>query len=202
PPERHPPRPRALLRGARPPRPHAGDLVRVKTIEEDPMAQMQAGFPFWELEFKEDGGEKDPAAIDAFVAEAAAQGLTDLFVFSHGWNNDRPTAELLYKGFFGAMRKLVDDPALPKKRAAKIGTAGVLWPSILWPDEKAALESGQGGAAALGGGGEGGDLAAELKKVWSAPGQGETVDELVAMLDEQPRDEAALKEFKRKLNGL
>ena len=78
---------------------------------------------------------------------SSAGGITDLFIFSHGWNNDRDTAERLYRGFFGQLRKVVDDPALPKRRQARIGTAGVFWPSILWPDEQPEAAGGRRGGA-------------------------------------------------------
>lgn len=171
------------------------------------MAETVAGFPFWELAFDERGEPRDPAAIAAFLAEVPAQGLTDLFIFSHGWNNDRELAENLYRRFFGAMRHVLNDPALPKRRQARIGTAGVIWPAILFPDERPE-EAGDGaaglagGAAGLGDGGSEGDLAAELKKVFTSPQEQATVDELVLMLEERPRDEGALKEFKAKLASL
>src|ERR1044071_4435142 len=118
------------------------------------MPETIAGFPFWELAFDAQGQPRDRAAIDTFVAEVPARGLTDLFIFSHGWNNDRATARFLYKAFFNQLRKVVDDATPPRRRQATIGTAGVIWPSILFPDEQPGAGEG-GGAASLGGGAAG-----------------------------------------------
>jgi hypothetical protein len=159
-----------------------------------------AGFPFWELRFKEAGEPADSTAVANFIKEVKAQNLTDLFIFSHGWNNTPAAADILYRGFFGEMQKLLDNPNILKRRAATIGTAGVFWPSIKWPDEEA-VDS-VGGAASLSGDGAGEDLFVELKKVFTTPQQQQTLDELSALLDEQQRNEAALKQFKVKLREL
>src|SRR5882757_1084569 len=112
------------------------------------MSKIVAGFPFWEAAFDEDGKPQDSTAAAKAVVEIKAAGLTDLFVFSHGWNNDRTTAQKLYDGFFQQIRKLMEDTRFPKKRAASCGIVGVFWPSILWPDEQPEA-SAQGGAASL-----------------------------------------------------
>jgi hypothetical protein len=164
------------------------------------MAETVAGFPFWKLVFKKDGAPEKPQAIEAFVGEATSGGLTDLFIFSHGWNNDPVTANNLYKNFFGEVRKLIDDPNVPMKREASIGVAGVIWPSILWPENKSS-ES-EGGAASLGGGEEEVDLTGELKKVFTDPDQQQTLDELGELLDDKKRSHDALKQFKVKLSQL
>ena len=93
-------------------------------------------FPFWKVKFDKDANPVDPAAIDTFVSEVKSQGVTDLFIFSHGWNNDESAAAWLYQSFFGEVAKLMANPAVAKKNpAAKIGVVGIVWPSILWPDD-------------------------------------------------------------------
>jgi hypothetical protein len=166
------------------------------------MADQVAGFPFWAVRFDERGRFADPPAVERFVAELRAEAPTDLFVFSHGWNNDATMAERLYAGFFGEMRKLLDDPQTPRRRQAKIAVAGILWPSILWPDDGGG--EGKGGAAGLAPGLAAGepDLLGELAKVFTAPEQQETLGELAALLESQPRSEAALAGFKAKLDEL
>src|SRR4028119_1411638 len=141
------------------------------------MAETVSGFPFWELRFDKDAKPVDDAALQTFLREVKEQGLTDLFVFSHGWNNDPAVARRLYRGFFGEVRKLLDDAGVTKSRQAKVGTAGVIWPSILFPDEDTGADS-SGGAASLGGGGASGDFFTELRKVFVEPDQQPVLDEL------------------------
>src|ERR1700750_1911982 len=124
------------------------------------MAQTVAGFPFWEAAFDQDGKPQDATALTRAVQAIKAASLTDLFVFSHGWNNDHADAQRLYDRFFSEVRKLIDNAHLTKKRAARCGIVGVFWPSILWPDEQAnAAEQMGGGAAALGRAADPADLA-------------------------------------------
>lgn len=166
------------------------------------MAETVAGFPFWELRFDKDAKAVNEAALETFLREVKDQGLTDLFVFSHGWNNDPATARRLYKGFFGEVRKLLDNANLNKSRQTKVGTAGVIWPSILFPDEDLAAIS-DGGAASLGGETIGsGDLFTEIRKVFSEPEQQPVLDDLERLLNERKRSDAALREFKDKLGQL
>ena len=91
------------------------------------MSGQLAGFPFWALEFNEDGVLAGGAGT--VLQEIPAAQLTDLFIFSHGWNNDHNTAMNLYTGFFGEVRKLIDDD-VRNKAGTSIGVAGILWPSI------------------------------------------------------------------------
>ena len=93
-------------------------------------------FPFWKVKFDKEANPVDAAAVDTFVSEVKSQGVTDLFIFSHGWNNDESAAAWLYQSFFGEVAKLMANPGVAKKNAAaKIGVAGIVWPSILWPDD-------------------------------------------------------------------
>src|SRR5947209_7364328 len=161
------------------------------------MAETLNGFPFWILEFNKDGQPVDADAIDRFVGDVKSQGITDLFTFSHGWNNDRATALSLYQRFFGEMAKILEDQHVPKKNAgARIGLAGIVWPSILWPDDAASATmdvvpgSAGGGAASMAGGAapaaaveaSPGAINAELKKAYDEGRQQSLVDELTAML--------------------
>ena len=81
-------------------------------------------YPFWPLHFDAAAHLTEPVA-DAPSWQRAAGRLTDLFVFSHGWNNDGAMATQLYEAFFAEVAKL---PARPD---ASIGVAGVFWPSML-----------------------------------------------------------------------
>src|SRR5688572_23223113 len=135
------------------------------------MPEQMSGFPHWQVRFDENGREVEPEAARALIAELPAAGVTDLFVFSHGWNNDRATARGLYEGFFAEMRNLLDRTDLPgSRREGTIGTVGVIWPSMRWADEPGpAAASPSGGAAGVGGATEppsDAELVTQLKTVF------------------------------------
>src|SRR4051794_32194681 len=119
------------------------------------MAENPHDFPFWLVSFDKQGNPEDAGAIDRLIAGLASEKITDLFIFSHGWNNDRAAALALYNRFLGEMRKVLDSKPV-KSRTTRIGIAGVVWPSILGPDdaESASMDdvmAGGGGGVALGG---------------------------------------------------
>jgi hypothetical protein len=105
-----------------------------------------AGQRFWELTFDADG-DTDAGARGRFLTEVRDAGLTDLVVFSHGWNNDHRIATALYERFFGLLAG-----QLPAGRRDSVGLVGVFWPSQRWSDEPipdfAAAPAAGGGAAA------------------------------------------------------
>ena len=51
-----------------------------------------AGRPQWELHFDEKGKVTGGTSVADLVAGVAGRGVTDLFVFSHGWNEDEDSA--------------------------------------------------------------------------------------------------------------
>jgi len=106
-----------------------------------------AGLPFWELTFDADG-DTDAGARDRFLTEVRDAGITDLVVFSHGWNNDHRIATSLYERLFGLLAG-----QLPVARRDTVGLVGVFWPSQRWSDEPipdfAAAPAAGGAAAAV-----------------------------------------------------
>jgi hypothetical protein len=110
------------------------------------MTDSIAGFPFWDLTFDEDG-DPDTRTTDALLAETG--NLTDLYIFSHGWNNEHRTARRLYDAFLGLLgTQLNQDPR------GTVGFAGVYWPAKAWSDEPIpdftpAAAAGGGGVAAV-----------------------------------------------------
>ncbi|HEX9499541.1 MAG TPA: hypothetical protein VF926_14485, partial [Mycobacterium sp.] len=98
------------------------------------------------LVFDKDG-DIDQQTMDDLIAAIRADGITDLVVFSHGWNNDEAAAKSLYERWFGLLAAQVD----PDR---KIGYVGIRWPAQLWRDEPipefdAAPAADHGGAAGL-----------------------------------------------------
>jgi hypothetical protein len=157
------------------------------------MSDTMHGFPFWLVEFDDRGNPRDAGALNALTHEITTAALTDLYVFSHGWNNSPDDARHLYDGFFGEMAKILADPT-KKARDAVVGFAGVIWPAILWPDG----DAGSGGAVSV----SAPSLAPELKKVFVTPSQHAIVDELTRLLDERSPSDDALRRFKVQLRAL
>jgi hypothetical protein len=163
------------------------------------MSDTIAGFPFWSLQFDKDGNSD--ATVGTFLGELPEAGLTDLFIFSHGWNNDHATALDLYTGFFGAMRDVLDDGTAKLRPGVKIGCAGVFWPSILFPGDTTPPAS-DGGASSFSAGGEPPSLESELPKAFCDPDQQEKLKELIELLNTRPSNNEALLEFRDKLKSI
>jgi hypothetical protein len=163
------------------------------------MSVQQAGFPHWEAQFDEHGAAVDSTAIDTLVNEASA-GSSDLFIFSHGWNNDQATARSLYERFFGQMRQVLGS----RTTTAKIGTVGVIWPSMRWADEDQPGRT--GGAASLASGAPAtpsdDQLVLNLKSVFTEPNQQSALDAMAQLLRDRPKDQQALQQFQRLIGQL
>jgi hypothetical protein len=176
------------------------------------MADKLQGFPFWLLAFDKRGIPEDPGEIERLISGLKAAQITDLFIFSHGWNNDRATALALSDRFFAEVRKIVDNRA--PNSGTRIAIAGIIWPSILWPDdaESASMNqvmSGGGGATAVAG--ETPVRAAqatpeqildELRKGYDDEHQLHLLEDLTGMLQTPPGTDAALQAFRSRLGEL
>jgi hypothetical protein len=105
-------------------------------------------FPYFEVQFTQDGAIHDPKEAKGAVDGVAGAKITDLFVFSHGWNNDMDEARQLYRDFFASLRAVMTG----KKAAALAGkTFAIL--AVLWPSKKFAdSDLIASGAASLSGG--------------------------------------------------
>ena len=175
------------------------------------MTDTISGFPFWLLQFAKDASAVNPAAIDTMVREIKEQGITDLFLFSHGWNNDQTDAVSLYTRYFAQVRALIDDGTIAKARTAKIGIAGVVWPSILWPDDaptsgvQPVVPDPRGGGASMGGGPSAPPRVVSPAEIQAAiaphydANQQAILAELIAMLTAREGTQAAADAFKAKL---
>src|SRR5215207_9483092 len=99
-----------------------------------------AGLPYTEAQFNEKGAVESQVTLP--------QGTTDLFVISHGWNNDADEARALYRAFFKSFVAVAQPNDLPGR---EIAVVGVLWPAKRF-DELVAVSGTAvaGGAAGLG----------------------------------------------------
>lgn len=176
------------------------------------MADKLQGFPFWLLAFDKRGTPEDPAEIGRLLDGLKSEQITDLFVFSHGWNNDRTTALALYDRFFAEVRKLVDNRA--PNSATRVGVAGIIWPSVLWPDDAASASMDHvvtvgGGATAVAGAAPvpcsratPEQILDELRKGYDDSRQLHLLEELAGMLQHAPATDAALGAFRATLGEL
>lgn len=104
------------------------------------------GRPLFRLVFDADG-YIDPVTSAALTEGIRASALTDLVIFSHGWNNDEAAATSLYERWFKLLSPQLDP-------SYTVGFVGLRWPSQLWRDEPIPdfadeQDAGDGGAVAL-----------------------------------------------------
>ncbi|MEX2985148.1 alpha/beta fold hydrolase [Streptomyces sp. C36] len=147
--------------------------------------------PYWELTFDAEG-DPDAGARDALVRGVTERGLTDLVIFSHGWNNDRSTATLLYDRFLAPFPALLRDADSP----ARLGYAGVIWPSMRFTDEPIPDFPAQAAAPAATPAPAPCLEPATLRALARAfPGSESLLDRLAELLEQRPDDPARLEEF-------
>jgi hypothetical protein len=155
--------------------------------EERTMSEV-ADFPYFEVEFDKRGRVDDPDQVAALERHVVRDdGPTDLFVLSHGWNNDMAQARALYARLLGHLRDHLDAGAVPGLEGRRWSVFAVLWPSKKFADEDLIPS----GAAAAPGVDEG-DLDAALRDLHGffegddADDRLERARELVGRLDADP----------------
>jgi hypothetical protein len=87
---------------------------------------VQIPYPYFELEFDAKGKPTDAKQLTALIDGLRKNKTTDVFVISHGWNNDEKDAHALYQELFNnvkAQEKNVD------VSGRTFAVAGVIWPS-------------------------------------------------------------------------
>lgn len=153
-----------------------------------------AGWPHWEIQFDK-AGSTDAAGRAALLDQIADGGRTDLIIMSHGWNSSPSHARQLYQQWFGMLPQL-----LPAGSPFTVGTMGVIWPAMLWPDEPMPAPRADGGGAAglpepaVPPGPAGAPVAA-LDAVYPDPVQQQILAQLAALLDDQSPEPQALQQF-------
>ncbi|MEN4478740.1 serine-threonine protein kinase [Mycolicibacterium cosmeticum] len=98
------------------------------------------------LVFDKDG-DIDEQTMTELIGAIRAGDITDLVLFSHGWNNDEAAATSLYRRWF----ELLDEQVGGER---KVRYVGIRWPAQLWRDEpipgfEPAPAGGHHGGAAL-----------------------------------------------------
>lgn len=84
--------------------------------------------PFYAITFDKHGTCTSPKSADHLIGQLAAGAATDVLLYSHGWNNDFPTSEMLYDRFVKGMSDMA-------AAHGGLGAAfrpvfvGIVWPS-------------------------------------------------------------------------
>lgn len=86
-----------------------------------------SGFPSAEVQFDRDA--RVVGSVTDALQLAGTQGLTDLVVVSHGWNNDVDDARRLYRGIASSLRAVLAANAVNGLSDRTIATLCVFWPS-------------------------------------------------------------------------
>ncbi|WP_106433686.1 alpha/beta fold hydrolase [Streptomyces venezuelae] len=128
--------------------------------------------PYREITFDKEGD--GPAGQSAALAALARQGVTDLVVFAHGWNNSPSGATRLCSDFFEPFPGLLAP-------GVEAGYAGVIWPSMMFTGEPVS------------------DYRALVTVL---PEKEPVIDRLTELLATAPPDEAAFAEFGALLRDL
>ena len=87
------------------------------------------GFPYFEVEFNKDGTVHDQNQAKALTDFLGQGSVSDLFIISHGWNNDMADARDLYSRFFECMRAVINSGAVGGISTRSFAVLAVLWPS-------------------------------------------------------------------------
>jgi hypothetical protein len=145
-----------------------------------------SGLPFLPLEITKEGvlfSADEKSAIENALRDAGADKLTDVFVVSHGWNNDTADARTLYNTLFANVAARLPGHAPLADR--KFAVVGVFWPSKKFTDSELIPA---GGAASLDEDGAGPDADAlkqkleQLKGTFDAP-DADALDRAKALVD-------------------
>ena len=92
-----------------------------------------AGFDYFEVEFTKDGSIDDRNQVKELTDSLSSDGVTDLVVLAHGWNNDMGEARRLYERLLGSVKTQMSDAELGER---KLGVLAVLWPSKRFAEEE------------------------------------------------------------------
>ena len=159
------------------------------------------GFPYFEVEFNKDGTVHDQNQAKALMVFLGQGSVSDLFVISHGWNNDMADARDLYGRFFECMRAVI-----------KLGTVGAISTrrfavlAVLWPSKKFAEQDLIPSGAASGGSPITNDLLKQelkgMKGIFDGKDADAAIDKaitLVAKLEDSPNTQAEFADLLRSI---
>ncbi|MDP1929270.1 MAG: hypothetical protein Q8K62_12275 [Thiobacillus sp.] len=164
--------------------------------------EMIKGFEVYPVEFSRDGNVFKDSQVQELL-HRASQGVTDVLVISHGWNNDNKEAKGLYTELLGSLRGL-----LPKKTGftpdRTLVVMTVYWPSKRFADHD--LIPGGGAASAANADAEITRLILELIDSYGPDGQQamevEILNKLKSLVPQLEENEGAQEDFVRLLRSI
>ena len=168
-----------------------------------------AGIPFFEIEFDKEGALHTPDALDEAADFVRDEAMTDLMVFSHGWNNDKADARALYEAFLASVAALLSAGAAVGMADRRLAFLGVYWPSKRFTDSELI----PGGAASLGDSEGSDDLLEILDGLKTEPVllgderpigqvQIEAIERAKALVSDLETDSGARREFVEQLRAI
>jgi hypothetical protein len=156
-----------------------------------------AGIPYREAKFDKKGKLENSVDLP--------DGVTDLFVMSHGWNNDDDAARTMYRNFFESFSRVGQPGDLQGRSLAIIG---VIWPSKKFDELVAVAGTPEAqGAASLGAADKSSQKSLEekierMKETFQEPGQDQLLNEIKALIPELEEKGSARREFVEKIRRL
>ena len=157
-----------------------------------------AGIPYVEASFDKNGQLQQQVTLP--------NGVTDLFVVSHGWNNNADEARGLYTRLFTSFVGVAQPNDLSGRMLAILG---VIWPSKAFDELVAVAESGNAsGAASLGGVSDAAsqraleDKIERMKAFFTTPAERQTLDEVRALVPDLEDKASARRAFVDKIRSL
>ena len=87
--------------------------------------------PFYALRFDRDGRTEAPLTEQHLLDTLRQSEYTDVYLFSHGWNNDWQTALKHYTDFIAAYQELRRHDGIRFDRSYRPLLAGICWPSTV-----------------------------------------------------------------------
>lgn len=85
--------------------------------------------PFYIIPFDKRGLCVGPQTRQHLIDSVRSGGFSDVFLFSHGWNNDWTVAVGRYEDFIGGFARMRHTRALPRPAGYKPLLVGIFWPS-------------------------------------------------------------------------
>ncbi|MER6126627.1 hypothetical protein ABT173_29230 [Streptomyces sp. NPDC001795] len=153
------------------------------------MRRLTTNEPVWDLAFDEQGRLTALAEGD-FLDQVIAEGVDDLFMFSHGWGTSLDKARGLYDEMFPMIRDAADGAA----GIGRVGFVGIYWPSLWFPPTQATPPPAAGATQADGGAVvdlnagtaalSGTEIAESLQSGFADPAQQQKVMEIGLLIDQ------------------